>query len=441
MISHSNRPNCKRARLSYYDLLDSETEANVPEDVRRHIASCRHCQADISRLKTLLADTGQKNKSEQSRKDSVISSLLSLHFAWIDKPVTCKSARPFLPSLADPLLKITIPTPITVHIDNCRSCSDQLSALKNSGFTHKELSRLGRIIAEKPAEDAGRGDSEIATCYTFREADERSAKTEANEMYSDWPIDVQVLNQEGLEDAKTAASSAPGQGALILNLKRRIKPAIAAAAVILIGLALFLGTPAATAVDLDRIYSAVNRAMNIHITRFVPDQTEPEREQWVSRSLKIYMSRVGQELTLWDLRAANKKIWSSHGAAPETVPLDEVEAEAVGEKMTTSLGIVPYDRMSGAPEGSKWSEVTDVLLEADTQGRQVYDLTWNQSDSLGRPVLKRWRVFVDRKTNRAHKTQFAVKLPGDDDYHVESEYKVEYPSDGDMQTVIERAYP
>lgn len=437
MISHSNRLNCKSARLSYYDLLGSETEADVPEDVRRHIASCRHCQADISRLKTLLADTGQKNESEQSRKDSVISSLLSLHFAWIDKPVTCKSARLFLPSLADPLLKITIPTPITVHIDHCRSCSDELSNLKNSGFTHKQLCRLGRIMAEKPAEDAERGDSEIATCFTLREADDRSAETEASEMYSDWPIDVQVLNQEGLEDTKTAASSAPGQKALILNLKRHIRPAIAAAAVILIGFALFFGTSAATAVSLARICSTVKGARNVHITEFVRGRTEPEREQWVSRSrsLSIYMLKVGQERTLWDLRAAPKRIESSNNIEPKVVLLSEAEVAPIRTRINSTLGIVP----SEAPVGSKWSKVTDVVLDAGTQGCEVYDLTWTQSDSLGRQVPNRWRVFVNPRTNRAYKTQFWRKLQGDDDYHVESEYEIEYPSDDDMKTVIERA--
>ena len=147
MISYDDRSNCKSARLCYYDMLDTETEANAPEDVRRHIASCQHCQADMSLLKILLAGTDRPSDSEQRRRDSAVSKLLSLHFAWIDQPVTCKSAKPFLASLADPLLRIVIPTPITVHVDKCRRCSDELSTIKNSGFTHKQLCRLGQTMA------------------------------------------------------------------------------------------------------------------------------------------------------------------------------------------------------------------------------------------------------------------------------------------------------
>ena len=133
MISYNDRSNCKHARLHYYDLLATETPADVPDDVRQHIAACRHCQADMSRLEAMLADKDRNGDSEQRRRDSAVSKLLSLHFAWIDKPVTCTSTKPFLASLADPLLRIVIPTPITVHIDKCRRCAEELSAIKNSG--------------------------------------------------------------------------------------------------------------------------------------------------------------------------------------------------------------------------------------------------------------------------------------------------------------------
>jgi hypothetical protein len=437
MISHNDRSNCKSARLCYYDLLDTEAEANVPEDVRQHTASCRHCRGDISRLKTLLAGTARPSESEQRRRDSVVSTLLSLHFAWIDKPVTCKSAKPFLASLADPLLQITIPTPITVHIDKCRRCSDELSTIKNSGLTHKQLCRLGQTMAGQPPEGlAKQGDSGIATCFTFREQGDQSAETEANEMYADWPIDVQVLNQEGLEDAQTAetaGSSVPRQGALILTLKRHIKPAIAAAAVILIGFALFFGTSAASAVNLDQIYGAIEKASNIHITKFIAGETEPEREEWVSRSLNIHMLKVGQELTLWDFRSGPRKVKSFGNGAPKVVTLTKADAEAVRIRINSPLDIVP----SGVPGDAKW--VPDDAFESGTQDCEVYFLTWTERSMRGEAKLRKWRVFVEPGTNRPQKAQFFSKSPTDTNYVLWNELVVEYPDDRQVEAALKEA--
>jgi len=444
MISHNDRSTCRNARLCYYDLLDTETEASVSEDVRRHVASCSHCQTDINRLKTLLAHTDRPSESEQRRRDSVVSTLLSLHFAWIGKPVTCKSAKPFLASLADPLLRITIPTPITVHVDKCHKCFDELSNIKSSGFTHEQLCRLGQTMAEQPPADvAEQGDSEIATCFTFHEQGDQSTETESNEMYADWPIDVQVLNQEGLEDAETAetaGSSVPRQGALILTLKRHIKPAIAAAAVVLIGVALFFGTSPAKAVGLGQIRKALERARNIHISNFVRGGTEPEQERWMSRSLGMYMLKVGQERVLWDFRAGPKKVESSHNAAPKAVPFTEADAAAARRRIDGPPGIVPFDNVSDVPGDAKWKRSPDDSFESGTQDCEVYDLTWTAVTNRGKPVLKKWRVFVDPGTNRLRKAQSFDRLSADDEYVLQSQYEVEYLSDDDMKTAIEEAF-
>ena len=443
MISQNDRSNCKSARLCYYDLLNAETEANVSEDVRRHVASCSHCRGDMSRLKTLLACADRPSESEQRRRDSVVSTLLSLHFAWIDKPVTCKSAKPFLASLADPLLRITIPTPITVHVDKCHKCFNELSTIKSSGFTHKQLCRLGQTMAEQPPEDgAERGDSGIATCFTFREQGDQSAEIESNGMYADWPIDVQVLNQEGLEDAETAetaGSSVPRQGALILTLKRHIRPTIAAAAVILISFALFFGTSTSKAVGLGQIRRAVKRARNIHVTYFIAGETQPEREEWVSRSLNIHMLKVGRELTLWDFRSGPRKLKGFGDGAPKAVPLTDADAEAARMEINGPLGIVPFDNASDVPGDAKWNRVVDDAFESGTQDCEVYELTWTTRTGRGETKLRRWRAFVDPSTNRPQKAQFSDKSGTDGEYVLRNEVVVEYLNDGQVEAAVTEA--
>jgi len=153
MISHNPDLNCTNARLYYYDFLSKETRGGIPEGAVQHIMQCRNCQTEMDSLKDLLVQADERFENEQSRKDSAISTLLRLHFEYIGEPVKCDTVKPFLASLADPVLKIRIPTPITTHIDKCKACRDDLLTLLDLHLPHKYLCRLGQLLAEKPVED------------------------------------------------------------------------------------------------------------------------------------------------------------------------------------------------------------------------------------------------------------------------------------------------
>jgi hypothetical protein len=153
MISHNPDINCTNARLYYYDFLSKETREGIPEGALQHITQCQNCQTEMDNLKDLFVRAGERFESEQSRKDSAVITLLKLHFEYIGEPVKCDTVKPFLASLADPVLQIRIPTPITAHLDKCRSCRDDLRILLDLHLPHKYLCRLGRLLADKPTED------------------------------------------------------------------------------------------------------------------------------------------------------------------------------------------------------------------------------------------------------------------------------------------------
>jgi len=153
MISHNPDTNCTNARLYYYDFLSKETRGVIPEGALQHITQCLNCHTEMDRLKDLFVKADERFDSEQSRKDSAISTLLRLHFEYIGESVKCDTVKPFLASLADPALRIRIPTPITTHLDKCQFCRDDLMILLDLHLPHKILCRLGQILAEKPIED------------------------------------------------------------------------------------------------------------------------------------------------------------------------------------------------------------------------------------------------------------------------------------------------
>jgi len=154
MISQNPYSNCMSARLYYHDFLSEETREGIPESALKHIIDCPDCRAEIDRLAALFEHVDNALGDQQSRRNSAIVTLLKFHFTYVGEPVTCSRVKPFLASLADPVLQILIPTPITKHIDECPSCRANLHTLQDLHLTHKQLCRLGQLLAEEPPDEA-----------------------------------------------------------------------------------------------------------------------------------------------------------------------------------------------------------------------------------------------------------------------------------------------
>ncbi|MBN1392779.1 MAG: hypothetical protein JW947_08265 [Sedimentisphaerales bacterium] len=144
---------CKEAEPYYYDFLSKEGQELVPESVIGHIKQCRHCQEQIGQLTRVLTAAGGSIESESGQASSATTVMLKLHLAYVGKPVSCETIKPFLPSLLDPALRVGIPTPITVHIDNCQKCSEDLDAIQKLNLSRKQTRRLSQLFADGHTED------------------------------------------------------------------------------------------------------------------------------------------------------------------------------------------------------------------------------------------------------------------------------------------------
>jgi hypothetical protein len=153
MIAHNFNPLCKQAELYYYDFLTNEGQKLIPESIIGHINSCRYCCEQINQLKDILSQVEDCPDLEQKQINLAAIVWLKLHFTYLGKPVTCETVKPFLPGFLEPTLEIKIPTPITVHLDNCRQCQEDLETIRKLNLNSKQLYRLSRLFAEKRGED------------------------------------------------------------------------------------------------------------------------------------------------------------------------------------------------------------------------------------------------------------------------------------------------
>ena len=563
MISHNPDINCTNARLYYYDFLSKETRVGIPEGALQHLKQCQNCQIEMDSLKDLFVQADERLESEQSRKDSAIGTLLRLHFEYIGEPVKCDTVKPFLASLADPVLQIRIPTPITTHLDKCKACRDDLLTLLNLHLTHKILCRLGQFLADKPTEDefscsqaqaaipavvsmafhekdaeilkhlctcpicrkklylhresirkelllngafqngfpcesvsatdiydyclpygidpaddqyiefresltshlrkcpkclakmqelhrtisdiAERTESEVITIYDIDESVKTQSCSES-EPYACFPTGSEMAATEDnlhIEQPKAINLTARlKQKAPALNLKPLLKAGLAAAAVIVIGLALLLNAPAVKAVTLDQVYRAVEKVRNIYISKSTADNAEPYQEMWVSRSLNIYMiSNISEGLILLDTAKKHRRTKQPGRASMEPKLLSDGDCAEIEKTMAGYLDLLPFAHISDLPKDANWNRVPDDSLRVIEESQEVYKLTWTDKTRGGVPVFRKRKYFVDTETGLPNKVEFYRKLSASGEYMLQTEWVVQRLSDDEIRSAIKEVFP
>jgi len=400
-------------------------------------------------------------ESGQKQIRTAVTNMLQLHLAYIGKRITCRTARPFLPSMLDAALEIKVPTPITVHLDNCLQCREDLEVIRELHLDRNQLWQLRRILTGQTCDDsladparmqqlqknAGRiterPESGVVTVYTIDESATIKLPGESDDVYAGFPIRVEVT------DSEEAASEKPSEPTidLVTALRRKVsamnfgplvKPAVVASGVLLITAALFFSTLTAKAVTIEQVYKAIEKVKNVYIAKFAPDKTEPKQELWVSKTLNIYLTRTKNESVLWDISNGLKTKKPDTGAIETTTLTGETLAGIEG-KVGSYLGLVPFTNISYIPADAEWNRVTDQVMETTGEGIEVYDLTWVKKVYDGSVIFKKWRVFIDPNTNLPWRTEFYRKLAEENEYTLESMNVIEYLGESEMHIVLKEA--
>jgi hypothetical protein len=153
MIAHNTRSNCLDARQFYYDFLYERIGSGIPEGILDHISRCPDCQNEIDNLKNLLESPATERSRRQNERHKAVIELLALHLGYVGERVRCGTVKHFIASLADPVLAIRVSTPITKHVEECPACQEDLRYLQDLQLSHRQLCRLGRLLAHRPSLD------------------------------------------------------------------------------------------------------------------------------------------------------------------------------------------------------------------------------------------------------------------------------------------------
>lgn len=571
MVAPKDNSICEQARAFYYDYLCGRGQESTPPEVFAHLCQCSFCKAEVNRLKVELTGSEVDIDHSVEERTAVVITNLKLHFAYIGALVNCRTARPFLPSLADPALEVGVPTPITVHLDKCKQCSDDLEEIRQLKLTHKQLCRLGQLFAEEfgvdeelctkaqtaisavgdcvfegtsadilrhfcvcpdcrellykyrrskadklscsaeqsvipcdavmatdtfdyfvlygldPDKDEfamfrnaltshltncprclgkmlelhntvydilQRAESGIVTCFKVDDATQHSIVSSPDEIYKDWPIEVDVFDtsrETGTTKAKEAdtiglvtAESEPEPKKTHRNGRLRLfmKPAAAAAAILIIAALVFRG-PLAGAVDLDQIYEALTRIKNVHIATYAPEKSEPAQEVWISTDLNIKMINTGPQYILWDLRDQTVTSKDSDTDSVETGGLSKDAFVNAQMTMEVPWGLLPFNKMSAVrsiSEDAEWEKVAEENIDTTIPNTEVYDLMWTEKIIGGDSVVhKKWRGYLDTKTTLPKRIERWEKFTEEERYKLLKVTEIAYSTTVEIQGAIRGA--
>ncbi len=136
----------------YYDFV-VEHGPGVPEAIARRVRRCLVFRKQIDRLQEAVTGAGGEADASRSKMKRDIIDTLSGHFRCLNEQVTCSRVKPFLPGLLLPEVQVRIPTPITVHLDHCQECAEDLEALRDLGLSPEQLERLEQLYRGPAAPD------------------------------------------------------------------------------------------------------------------------------------------------------------------------------------------------------------------------------------------------------------------------------------------------
>jgi len=244
-----------------------------------------------------------------------------------------------------------------------------------------------------------------------------------------------------LEKSTQKQSPQIGRDARQRTLRIRMAELAAVAAVILVAFALFFGTRAGKAVGLGEIYEALGRVENVCIATFQPPANEPLRTKWVSQTLNIDMVKFGEQFVLWDITNRVRMIRYLSSASVRTEAVSEEMLAKAEKAIHQTFGLLPFAYYKEAPEDAQWSRMDDTQVAAVVPDTKVFELIWQEKSTTSEAIgFRKWRVFVDIRTNLPKRAEHYFQFEPGEGYKFEKFELITYPSEDEIKADIRKIF-
>jgi len=225
----------------------------------------------------------------------------------------------------------------------------------------------------------------------------------------------------------------------------RIGAPLAAAAVVLLALSLLVNALFLGGVTFADVQRAFGKVQNVCIATCRAGATEPFEQVWASQSLNVKLVSAGSgsqaQFTLWDV--ANK-VQMMKFLSSESVPTEPITQEMLaelGKSVIPSSSLFPFADGGDLSDDAQWSRVSDPAARTVVPDTDVYDLVWTASSPPpGGAIMRRWRLFADKRTHLPRRAEWYAKTTPQNDYTLETFAVVSYPNETEIQNVVDSVF-
>ena len=216
---------CEFAEKHFDMLVHADRHYQTPRRVVRHIKNCPKCKKRLEQYHDIVLEPNKLDERQAFRINETTARLVQ-HFSFLDKKVDCQTTRRFLPQLADTELPILIPTPISVHAEQCPQCERALEMIRQLNLNSQQLGELTEVYSAttdygRLKELAGQlqldditadelkevrrvlyciieyKESGITTLYELGETPEKLKAAKTRDLYAEWCTDYNANMYEG----------------------------------------------------------------------------------------------------------------------------------------------------------------------------------------------------------------------------------------------------
>lgn len=259
--------------------------------------------------------------------------------------------------------------------------------------------------------------------------------------------DKRILEDSYAALGRAANKQPPAKaiGVWSMMIRSRFAVPAAVAAMIVLVFSLFLNIRSNGAINAGKIYAALSKVENIHVSTYQAGQTSPEQQVWASEAMGVKLLKTGlgnqAQYTLWDMKNRVKMVKFLSSSSIHTEPITQLMLTELEKSAVDSADMVPFSKRDDIPRQAQWVRIDDSEASSAVPGTKAYDLSWLDKSTDSQAVLyKKWRVFADDHTNLPKRVEWYSKSGPEDKYGFEKYAVIAYPSEDEIQKIIKDVF-
>ncbi len=411
---NTDKESCRSAR-EVFPSVGAMEFGKATSSTLRHLCVCPDCRELLFQYRQVVCD-GTKVHDPAKKGfpcESVTDKdLFDYCFPYGIEPAEDQYAK-FRPSL-------------TSHVSTCPACLGRMQTL------HRTVSGI-----------IDREESGVITCFKVKDKSKVQTTGSPEDVYSQWPIEVNVLDKQSESNWPAAESESPSgrvaqvqrsrdkQGSAYLTLKRFVKPLATAAAVLLVVLLILHGSNL-KATDLSQIYENLAKVKNIHIVRIDPQHSRVFQEIWIARGLELKIFKDGDQYVLWDIKGKARKTKNLTNGATTITPLDDETVKKVKDTLFGPLDMLPFTQIAKVPKDSKWYRLADESIKTVIDDTEAYDMDWTEKSLSGSLIHRKWRGYIEIGTKLPVRIEWYDKRVTEEEYSLINTATLAYPETSEI---------